>query len=297
MNARVSEGARRLLRALGVASGICVCVSCLARADGGPPTSFPAGGTLGYGPPGIYPGFQGFGLGYHPGYGYGGAGLGVGAEGGYPHYGGPGYPHPWPTLNRLRICQIEPFCYFGGPGFPTPDHPNYFGGTGPLVIDEPVVRIVTEGYDPGYATGYGPYTGGPPNAEAVFAPFTTNISAGAISTEVGRTPSSPAAGPPPATGPAEVAQVMERLIGIDAEPFVDAQSVRGLKVTKVYASTAAERAGLHDGDVIYAMNGYLTQQPANLGWIITNAAPNNILTMRVRTASDGKEHTLSARFP
>jgi hypothetical protein len=24
-------------------------------------------GTLGYGPPGLHPGFQGFGLGYHPG--------------------------------------------------------------------------------------------------------------------------------------------------------------------------------------------------------------------------------------
>ena len=34
-------------------------------------------GTLGYGGPGLYPGFQGFGLGYHPGYGYGGDALGV----------------------------------------------------------------------------------------------------------------------------------------------------------------------------------------------------------------------------
>ena len=40
----------------------------------------PAAGTLGYGPPGIYPGFQGFGLGYHLGYGYGGDALGSRAE-------------------------------------------------------------------------------------------------------------------------------------------------------------------------------------------------------------------------
>ena len=49
-------------------------------------------GTLGYGPPGEHPGFFGFGLSFHPGYGYGGNGLGVGAYGGYPCYGGPGYP-------------------------------------------------------------------------------------------------------------------------------------------------------------------------------------------------------------
>src|SRR4051794_24902900 len=64
-------------------------------------------GTLGYGPPGLHPGFQGFGLGYHPGYGYGGDALGVGAEGGYPFYGGPGYPHPSPRLQRFG--GINPF--------------------------------------------------------------------------------------------------------------------------------------------------------------------------------------------
>ena len=33
-------------------------------------------GTLGYGAPGLYPGVQGFGLGFHLGYGYGGDSLG-----------------------------------------------------------------------------------------------------------------------------------------------------------------------------------------------------------------------------
>src|SRR5262245_47937450 len=94
----------------------------------------PGGGTLGYGPPGVFDGFQGFGLGYHLGYRYGGDALGVGAEGGYPFYGGPGYPHKEPRLRRLG--RIVPFCYFGGPGYPTPDHPNFFGGFGPLVPDQ-----------------------------------------------------------------------------------------------------------------------------------------------------------------
>ena len=64
-------------------------------------------GTLGYGAPGLYPGFHGFGLGYHLGYGYGGDALGVGADGGYPLYGGPGYPHCEPRLRR--IGGITPF--------------------------------------------------------------------------------------------------------------------------------------------------------------------------------------------
>ena len=79
------------------------------------PASF---GTLGYGPPGLQPGYQGFGLGYHLGYGYGGDALGVGADGGYPFYGGPGYPHCMPELRR--IGGIVPFPYFGGPGLSDP---------------------------------------------------------------------------------------------------------------------------------------------------------------------------------
>ena len=85
---------------------------------------------------------QGFSLGYHPGYGYGRGALGVGAEGGYPFYGGPGYPHPWPCLRR--IGGIVPFPYYGGPGYPIPGHPNYFGEFGPLSPDRPVVTVATE---------------------------------------------------------------------------------------------------------------------------------------------------------
>ena len=96
----------------------------------------PGYGTLGYGAPGIQPGFQGFGLGYHRGYGYGGDALGVGAEGGYPQYGGPGYPHPWPTLRR--IGGINPFYFYGGPGGPTPDCPIYYAG--PSARSRPMSR-------------------------------------------------------------------------------------------------------------------------------------------------------------
>jgi S1-C subfamily serine protease len=73
--------------------------------------------------------------------------------------------------------------------------------------------------------------------------------------------------------------------------------VWGMKVSKVYPGSAAEKAGLHAGDVIHSINGYLTTQPGNMAWIIANAAPDNVLMMNVRNASDGKEHTITAHLP
>jgi hypothetical protein len=157
----------------------------------------PGAGTLGYGPPGVHPGFQGFGLGYHLGYGYGGQALGPGAFGGYPFYGGPGYPHPWPRLRR--IGGINPFPHYGGPGFPTPAHPNYYGGVGaPLAVDAPVVTILPEPGEADYASGFGTFTGAVPYPESYFAPFTTAAAASGTS----GAPSMPApadSGPSPAS--------------------------------------------------------------------------------------------------
>ena len=264
---------------------------------GGDGLAGPGYGTLGYGGPGLYPGFQGFGLGYHPGYGYGGDALGVGAEGGYPFYGGPGYPHPWPRLRR--IGGITPFPYYGGPGFPSPDHPNDYGGVGPLVADQPVVRIGSDGYDP----GYGPFTGVLPYPETFFAPFTAMSSAGGSSSGVSSSTApavgfgQPSASIPPAMGEIPNSPPAGRSLGIDAQPVVDASGMRGLKVSKVYPGTAAEKAGLHPGAVIHSVNGYLTQQRGDLVWFIAQAAPDNVLKMNVRTASDGNEHTITVQLP
>ncbi|QEH34500.1 hypothetical protein OJF2_30390 [Aquisphaera giovannonii] len=150
--------------------------------------AMPAAGTLGYGPPGIHPGFQGFGLGWHRGYGYGGRALGPGAEGGYPFYGGPGYPHPWPTLRR--IGGINPFPHFIGPGGPTPTCPNFYGEPGQLRPDSPVVQIV--GAPP--EMGYGQFHGMLPYPDSTFAPFTAAASGEA--TGVGATPPAPEANSP-----------------------------------------------------------------------------------------------------
>lgn len=128
-----------------------------------------AAGTLGYGPPGLHSGFQGFGLRFHRGYGYGGDALGVGADGGFPFYGGPGYPHPAPELKR--IGRTTPFPYYGGPGGPTPTEPHYYdGGAGPLVIDRPVIA------SPGDSAGYGSYSGMMPYPDSTFAPDTARAS-------------------------------------------------------------------------------------------------------------------------
>jgi hypothetical protein len=208
--------------------------------------------------------------------------VGVGPDGGYPNYAGPGYPQPWPVLNRC--CGITPFPYNGGPGYPTPGHPYFFGGTGPL---SPPGQVITIGGTAGYATGYGAFTGTLPYTEAQLAPFTT--AAGTRGSQ-----SSPGAPTPPAAGPSPP---QSRALGIDVEPVVDASGVPGMKISKVHPGTPAEKAGLHAGDMLYSINGYLTTQRSDLTWIITNAASDNVLRMKVVTASDGNEHTIVVRLP
>jgi hypothetical protein len=262
MISRVRDGGRVPLKALAVAMGVWVFSSTSVRADGAP--------------------FQGFGLGYHLGYGYGGSALGVGPDGGYPYYAGPGYPHPWPCLNRG--CGITPFPYYGGPGYPTPEAPYFYGGTGPL---HPPGQVITIGGPAGYATGYGAFTGTLPYTEAQLAPFTT--AAGTRGSY-----SAPGAPTPPAAVPNAP---QARSLGADVESIVDISGVRGLKVARVTPGSVAEKAGLHAGDVLYSINGYLTTQPSDLTWILANAAPDNVLRLRIVSASDGKEHTITARLP
>ena len=266
---------------------------------GGAPA--PGYGTLGYGGPGVYPGFQGFGLGYHLGNGYGGGGLGVGAFGGYPGYGGPGYPHGTPPLNRFG--RIVPFTYYGGPGGPSPGHPNYFGLVGPLAVEPPVAFE-----NNGSTQGYGPATGAIPYPDTLFAPY--------ASTEgvTGLPPDSNPAEPPrtdvPETrsGYSVVSDVrtaggrpaprpQARDLGIQEEPVVDTGGVQGLKIVKVDAGSVAEKAGLEVGDVIHSANGHLTRRRGNLAWIAANAAPDHPLKIRFRKRSDGREHATAIQLP
>ncbi len=249
-------------------------------------------GTLSYGGDEIYSGYPGFGLRFHPGYGYGGKALGTGAVGGYPFYGGPGYPHPAPVLRRCG--GITPFLFYGGPDYPRFGYSNYFTEVGPLVVPHPVA-LQTTGHDQAHAAGsavypynigYGPYTGVLPYPESFFAPYTAAAATSGSSAAI------PALSPSVTSSPAPVPN-----LGIDEESVVDPDGVRAVKVARVYPGTAAETAGLRPGDVIRSINGYRTEEPGNLAWIIINKAPDKVLTINVRTATDGQAHTITAKLP
>ncbi len=270
-------------------------------------------GTLGYGPPGPQPGFQGFGLRYGLNYGYGGGNaLGVGADGGHPLFGGPGYPHPGPVLRR--IGGITAFPYYGGTGSPSPEHPNFFGEPGTVTLDQPVIRFED---DPGGIASegdFGQFTGMLPYPEKTFAPFSTesgNSASDSSSNGDPQTPPPPPPGagepsPPPPPPPPVASSGLSRSapgttdalssIGIDAEPVADGGSTRGLKVTKVHPGKPAARSGLTTGDIIRSGNGYVTEQLGNLDWIVANAAPDKTLNLSVRTARDGEIRAVTTQL-
>jgi hypothetical protein len=237
----------------------------------------------GYEADGPHPGFLGFGLSYHLGYGYGGYGVGVGSHGGYPFYGGRGYPHGEPILNRCgKISRLPDY---GGPGYCHDGHSNYFEGIGPLVVDRPVVKV-GEDNDLSHVSDFGPFTGMLPYPESLFAPYTA---------EAAGTGSSPGASSSGSSPPATPAHAL--YLGIDEEPVVDPDGVRGVRVSNVYPATAAEKAGLQPGDVLLSINGYRTERHGDLAWIVANASPDKALKMNVRKVSDGKVHTVTVQLP
>ena len=148
-------------------------------------------GTLGWAEYGLYPGLYGFSLRWHPGYGYGRYALGVGADGGYPFYGGPGYPHEPPHLRRFG--PTEPYAYYGGPGYPISGCSNFYQGIGGLVVDKPVVSVGEPG-DFGYVgrngernpgADFGHFTGALPYPTTYLAP---NAAAATGSSGAGKVP-------------------------------------------------------------------------------------------------------------
>jgi hypothetical protein len=181
------SGACRLwLRALALAMGIALLTASSAMADlqshgFGHEGRFKHGhlgyGTLGWAPYGLYPGLYGFSLRWHPGYGYGKYALGVGADGGYPFYGGPGYPHEPPHLRRFG--PAAPYPYLGGPDFPILGWTNFYQDIGGLEITKPVVGIgepgefgyVGKNGEYGAGNDFGHFTGAIPYPETMFAPF------------------------------------------------------------------------------------------------------------------------------
>jgi membrane-associated protease RseP (regulator of RpoE activity) len=290
----VRSAGRARIATLAAALGTWVLMGSSAKSDDGPFGDVsPHGqagldfGTLGWASYGYYPGFYGFSLRYHLGYGYGEGALGAGADGGYPFYGGPGYCHPGPPLQRCG--PIAPFAYYSGPG-----HPYNFALPGPLVVDQPVA-MQTQGGDAAHAAGsavypydvgFGPFTGAYPYPESFFAPFTAAAAASGSSAG----PTSRAASTPANADPVHI-------LGIDEESVVDTRGMRGMKVWRVYPGSPAETAGLKPGDAIRSINGYRTEQPGNVAWIIANATPDKVLKINVQAAAEGAERTITAQIP
>jgi 5'-3' exoribonuclease 2 len=194
--------------------------------------------------------------------GYGGRMGGFGNRGNFGGFGGFGF---FPGFYGLGYGGYG--WGYGGYGYP------YYGGYG-MGYGYPYY-----GYGSGYGYGY-PYSGtvyaDPTAGLGYSAAYVAPGAANAVTTQAGG---------------------QGRYLGIDEEPVVGAGGQRGMKVTKVYPGTAAEKSALQVGDVIHSINGYLTEQRGNLAWIIANATPNNVLQMNVRTVRDGQEHAITAQLP
>lgn len=190
-------------------------------------------------------------------------------------FGGRGYYGGWGCYGCYGGWGCYGGCYGGwggyGYGYPT----GYGYGYG--------------GYGYGGYGGYGyPYYGG----YGYSYPYYT---AGYASPGVGVTYSS-AYVAPGASAANTVMPAQGRYLGIDEDPVTDSSGRKGMKVSNVYPGTPAQRAGLQVGDVIYSINGYLTEQRGNLAWIIANAAPNNQLNITLKRASDGQQRSVTAQI-
>jgi S1-C subfamily serine protease len=70
----------------------------------------------------------------------------------------------------------------------------------------------------------------------------------------------------------------------------------GLQVTKTLSGGIAEKAGIRDGDVIRSINGYVTEQPGHIAWILANAAHGDVLQLTLRPVDKGTSRTVKARL-
>jgi hypothetical protein len=204
----------------------------------------------------------GFGRFGYPGFGFGGFGWGypwaLGYGYGYPY--GLGYGYGLGGYGLGGYGYGDPY-YGYGMGYPYSGFGGYGGGFG----------------YPSY--GYGVASMAPPVANAATGPG-FGYSAAYVA--------------PGSTAPSRPLVNGRRILGIDEEPVVLSDGRKAMKITNVYTGTGASIAGLQVGDVLISVNGYLTEQRGNLAWIIANATPGDELKLIVRTAKDGKDHTVMA---
>ncbi len=222
------------------------------------------GGGFGWG----HGGHMGGGFYHHGGYGYGGyypgffgfgglgLGYGLGYGYGYPWYGYPGYG-------------------LGYSGYGYGSYPGYSYGSGYYYPDYT------------YGTGY-VYPGSSylvnsyGNSGYVAAPGSGYTYSSAYGTV-----------PLQATTPAALSSFPLPSLGIDERKVSDASGSH-IQVARVHAGSPAERAGLQAGDTIVSANGFLTQDPGNLAWIINHHTTNGAVTLQVRQVANGQDATLTA---
>jgi len=211
------------------------------------------------------------------------------------NYSAPGYQagtYPGPSTgatpgytNRVMpgmagYNDINPMATTMAPGY-------YYAGTGGM----PYATYNTPGYSSMYGYGY-PYSGYASGSGYGVPYYATGYPGPSVEVTY-----NPAYAAPAGSAANTVMPAQGRSLGIAEEPITDASGLRGIKVTNVYPGTAAERAGLRVGDVIYASNGYLTERRGNLAWIIANAARDSRLNLSVKTARDRREHFITALLP
>jgi PDZ domain len=298
-------GTRLPLLAVAAAVGVWIASGSAAFAHGGGGGGgghggggFGGGGFGGGHMGGFGGGFGGFGGGFGGGGFGGGFGRGVGGFGGGFGRGGFGFGNRFAGLGGFGGFGgwgwggFWPWGLYGGWGYPYGLGYGW-GGYGLGGYGYPGFGGYGYGY-PGMAYGYGGFPGygyGMGGMSPYVAGYNMNV---APANGFGYT----SAYVPPAGGAAtNGAAPQRRVLGIDEEPVVSADGRRAMRVANVYPGTAAAKAGLQAGDVLRSINGYMTEQRGNLAWIIANAAPSNELKMIVRTAKDGKDHTITATLP
>src|SRR5271166_2687263 len=246
--------------AIGLASG----PPAIAHGGGGG-----GGGGGGHGGGGMGGGHMGGGGFHGGGFGWGHGGY---MGGGFRHYGGFGYGGYYPGFFGFG------YGYPGyGYGYGYPDYglgysgygsgyyyPDYTYGTGYVYPGSSYV--VDSNGNPGYVAAPG-------------SGYTYSSAYGTVPLQA-TTTAAPSSFPLPS-------------LGIDEQGVSDATGSH-IQVTRVHPGSPAERAGLQAGDTIISANGYLTQNPGNLAWIINHHAPNGAVSLNIRKVANGQVATVNA---
>ena len=282
----------RIVLGAGLAIGLASGTSAFAHGGGGG-----GGGGGGHGGGGFGGGFGGghmggggfgFGGGHMGGLGFGGGRMGGGyyGRGGYGYGGfypgffglglGYGLGYGWGAV-RLRLSGIWLW-------------PGLRLRLSGIWLWPGILRLRLSGYGYGYGSGYyDPYYG---YGTAYVDPGVSNLVNSNVSP--GYTYSS-AYGTVPFQARTSAAPSSFALpsLGIDEKAVSDAKG-NHIEVAGVHPGSPAERVGLKPGDTIVSANGYLTQTPGNLAWIINHHASSGAVTLHIRKAANGQEATVNA---